>query len=90
LIQIGDIESIKKRVASERKELTEDDVQKYHETFWVKMKDLDDHEKIEKSIARGEARVKRFGEKIKTLESSLSEYKGRMDILENVKAYSHR
>lgn len=80
-----DIESIKKKVASERKELTEDDVQRYHEAFWVKMKDLDDHDKIEKSIKRGEARVQKFSEKIKTLESSLSEYKGRQDILDNLK-----
>lgn len=37
---IADADSIKKRVASERKELTEDAVAKYHEAFLKKMKDL--------------------------------------------------
>lgn len=47
------------------------------------------HEKMEKSIVRGENRLKRFGALIKTLEATISAYRGRIDVLENVRVASH-
>ncbi|CAM6103212.1 unnamed protein product [Calypogeia fissa] len=62
-------------VATEIEGKTEDDIVKYSKVFWERYKDLNDYDRIIKNIERGEARISRKDEIMKSIGKKLDRYR---------------
>ncbi|CAM6081834.1 unnamed protein product [Calypogeia fissa] len=62
-------------IATEIEGKTEDDVVKYSKVFWERYKDLNDYDRIIKNIERGEARISRKDEIMKSIGKKLDRYR---------------
>jgi SWI/SNF-related matrix-associated actin-dependent regulator of chromatin subfamily A member 5 len=64
-----------KSIASEIDGKTEEEVEKYSKVFWSRYNTLNDHERIIKNIERGEARISRKDEIMKSVSKKLDRYR---------------
>ncbi|CAM6019488.1 unnamed protein product [Sphagnum balticum] len=64
-----------KSIASEIEGKTEEEVETYSNVFWSRYKELNDHERIIKNIERGEARISRKDEIMKSVGKKLDRYR---------------
>lgn len=64
-----------KSIASEIDGKTEEEVEKYSKVFWNRYSTLNDHERIIKNIERGEARISRKDEIMKSVSKKLDRYR---------------
>lgn len=64
-----------KSIASEIDGKTEEEVEKYSKVFWNRYNTLNDHERIIKNIERGEARISRKDEIMKSVSKKLDRYR---------------
>ncbi|XP_024388673.1 probable chromatin-remodeling complex ATPase chain [Physcomitrium patens] len=64
-----------KSIASEIDGKAEEDVEKYSKVFWSRYNTLNDHERIIKNIERGEARISRKDEIMKSVSKKLDRYR---------------
>ncbi|KAG6553414.1 hypothetical protein Mapa_005149 [Marchantia paleacea] len=62
-------------IASEIEGKTEDDISRYSKIFWERYKDLNDYDRIIKNIERGEARISRKDEIMKSIGKKLDRYR---------------
>jgi len=68
-------------VAKEVEGKTEDEVRAYSKTFWERLKELDDWEKILRTIEKGELRIQRHQSIMQAIAKKVSKYKSPLNEL---------